>query len=176
MSSGACPLKTERCVVADAGPLIHLDELGAVELLSDFGTVYVTPTVWLEAIRHRPGLQVERPWLSISEPASRPTSSFRALVSTLGLHRGEVSALLLCQDFETALFLCDDSAARIAAEALGFTAHGTLGILMRSMRRGSRSKAQVLSMLRSIPSSSTLHIRTSLLEEIIRKAQEYEEL
>ena len=82
---------------------------------------------------------------------------------------------MLCQDHETALLLCDDSAARVAAEALGFAVHGTLGIIVRAMRRGLRSKAQVLAILHSIQESSTLHIRASLLDEIIRKTEEYEE-
>ena len=33
-------------VVCDAGPLIHLDELGCVDLLSDFSEVLVPETVW----------------------------------------------------------------------------------------------------------------------------------
>jgi predicted nucleic acid-binding protein len=118
-------------------------------------------------------LEARHPWLSIIEPRSHPTSRFRALANSLGLDRGEVSALLLCQDLENALLLSDDSAARLAAEALGFAVHGTLGILLRSMRRGLRSKPQVLLMLRSVPRSSTLHVRPALLEEIIRKADEY---
>ena len=41
-------------VVCDAGPLIHLDQLGCVELLADFPQVLVPETVWEEVRRHRP--------------------------------------------------------------------------------------------------------------------------
>lgn len=168
-------MRPERRVVADAGPLIHLDQLGALELLADFGTVYATPTIWQETLKHRPELQGEHPWLSISEPSSQPASSLKALAKSFGLHKGELSALLLCQEHRDTLLLCDDSAARLAAEALGITVHGTLGILLRSMRRGLRSKAEVVQMLRSIPRSSTLHIRTTLLEEIVQQVERYQE-
>jgi len=44
----------DRTVVADAGPLIHLDELGCLDLLADFGAVVVPDAVWREVERHRP--------------------------------------------------------------------------------------------------------------------------
>ena len=41
-------------VICDAGPLIHLDELSALDLLSDFSAVFVPQDVWSEVERHRP--------------------------------------------------------------------------------------------------------------------------
>lgn len=41
-------------VIADAGPIIHLDELASLDLLADFGKVIVPETVWQEVQRHRP--------------------------------------------------------------------------------------------------------------------------
>jgi len=41
-------------VVADAGPLIHLDELQCIALLADFREVRVPEAVWREVARHRP--------------------------------------------------------------------------------------------------------------------------
>lgn len=41
-------------VVADAGPLIHLDELDALDVLSDYAAVFVPNAVWLEVPCHRP--------------------------------------------------------------------------------------------------------------------------
>ena len=40
-------------VVADAGPIIHLDEMGCLDLLDDFGTVLGPREVWDEVARHR---------------------------------------------------------------------------------------------------------------------------
>jgi len=42
-------------VVCDAGPLIHLDELGCLGLLADFHTVSVPEQVWHEVESPRPG-------------------------------------------------------------------------------------------------------------------------
>ena len=40
-------------VVCDAGPLIHLDELEALDLLADFAEVLVPDAVWRE-VEHSP--------------------------------------------------------------------------------------------------------------------------
>ena len=54
---------TEWLVIADAGPLIHLDELASFDILADFGTVIVPDAVWREVERHRPNAleQLEKP-------------------------------------------------------------------------------------------------------------------
>jgi hypothetical protein len=41
-------------VVADAGPLIHLDELAALDVLSDYTEVWLPEAVWNEVIQRRP--------------------------------------------------------------------------------------------------------------------------
>lgn len=43
-----------RIVVCDAGPLIHLDELGCLDLLNEFQEVLVPPIVWKEVEHDRP--------------------------------------------------------------------------------------------------------------------------
>ena len=75
------------------------------------------------------------------------------------------------EDRPEALFLTDDAAARIAAKALGYRSHGTLGVLLRSIRRGQRERDAVLSILRSLPDVSTLHVRRDLLDEIIEQVE-----
>ncbi|MGR8935405.1 MAG: hypothetical protein ACU837_13590 [Gammaproteobacteria bacterium] len=90
---------TDTVVIADAGPIIHLDELGCIDLLTD------------------------------------------------------------------------DTAARLAAKSLGVAAHGTIGILVRAIRRQIRSKPEVPELLRNIPTKTTLHFRPSSLAEVIREVE-----
>ena len=40
-------------VICDAGPLIHLDELGGISLLDDFPSVLIPDQVRQEVTRHR---------------------------------------------------------------------------------------------------------------------------
>jgi hypothetical protein len=94
--------KTSPVVVADAGPIIHLDELGCLNILTDFGSVIVPEAAWLEMHRNRP----------------------LALVSA------------------NTLFV-----------------------------RQSRSKFEVLSLLREIPIRTTLHVRPALLAEVVANVE-----
>ncbi|MBI1801726.1 MAG: hypothetical protein HYR71_08880 [Chloroflexi bacterium] len=65
-------------------------------------------------------------------------------------------------------FLTDDAAARLAATQRGYQVHGTIGLLIRSVRRERRAANDVLQRLRKIPQQSTLHIRPALLQEILQ--------
>ena len=158
--------------ICDAGPLIHLDEIGCLDLLADFQALVVPEQVWEEVARHRPAALKARtvdfrcvPVVISSDP------QLQSLVKSLFLDAGEQAALSLMNDYPDAVLLTDDAAARLSAKALGWRAHGSLGVLLRSIRLGRRRRPEVLSILRSIPTCSTLHIRHSLLQEIIEQVE-----
>ena len=159
-------------VVCDAGPLIHLDELACLDLLADFGAVLVPGQVWREVEHHRPGalkhpgVDIQQVPVTLSEDAT-----FQALVRALALDLGEQATLSLMARYPDAMLLTGDAAARLAAKGLGYRVHGTIGILLRAIRRGQRAPHEVLSLLRDLPSRSTLHIRRDLLGEIIARVE-----
>ena len=150
-------------VLCDAGPLIHLDELDAISLLTDFPQVVVPPMVWKEVTRHRPDA-LTAGTISFSKAAAPGALSveLETLSRLLALHSGELEALQLA----------DDSAARLAAGNLGTPTHGTIGILVCAIRRKQKPKSEVLMLLRSLPAASTLHIRSALLDDIIQKVEQ----
>lgn len=95
MSNGACVDKTKSVVIADAGPVIHLDELGVLELLADFGKVIIPETVRLEVERHRPmALKSAGDWFvrqlprqhSVVVSALTPLYSLHAIPNQTTLH------------------------------------------------------------------------------------------
>ena len=159
-------------VVCDAGPLIHLDELDCLDLLDDFRAILVPEQVWREVEYHRPdalkppGVAIQRVSDSLSEDVS-----FYALVRALALDLGEQAALSLMACYPDAILLTDDAAARLAAKGLGYRVHGSIGVLLRAIRRQQRTHFEVLSLLRDLPSRSTLYIRPDLLEEIIARVE-----
>ncbi|MBF0469280.1 MAG: hypothetical protein HQK61_10430 [Desulfamplus sp.] len=67
--------------------------------------------------------------------------------------------------------MTDDTAARLAAKTLNIKAHGTLGLLIRAVRKNFRTPSEVLSLLSAIPQMTTLHIRPSLLKDVIEKCR-----
>jgi predicted nucleic acid-binding protein len=122
-------------VVCDAGPLIHLDELGCLPLLSDFPTVLVPELVWGEVSSHRPtafedaGVMIERRSATTPLPPN-----LESLGRLFALHNAEFDALHLALETNAGLFLTDDTAARLAARQLSIPVHGT-----RPIRSGSPS-------------------------------------
>ena len=158
-------------VVCDAGPLIHLDELGCLDLLADFREVLVPATVWREVETHRPTAFVH-PQVALRQVvAQEPRSvALRSLARSLPLHAGELEALQVASERQAQLLLTDDTAARLAAQTLHLPVHGTIGILFRAIRRQQLTGDDVARLLRSIPSSTTLHIKHSLLDEFIQQA------
>jgi predicted nucleic acid-binding protein len=136
-----------RVTVLDAGPVIHLDQLRCLDLLEGFGPLYLPATVEDEVRRHcRAADFLSIPDLRrVSDPDLVP-ASLMTLVRSLDLHAGESAAIALLARLNGQLFLCDDAAARLAAESLGYEVHGTIGLLIRAVRRGKRSAGRNLTL------------------------------
>jgi predicted nucleic acid-binding protein len=77
------------------------------------------------------------------------------------------------ENYPQALFLTDDAAARLAVTTLGYRVHGSIGILLRAIRRQQRTRDEVLNLLQVLPTRSTIHIRASLLQEIIAQLERH---
>ncbi len=160
-------------VVCDAGPLIHLDELGCIDLLADFTQVFVPESVRNEVHIHRPSA-LSRPGVrlvAVAPASSSQPPALEALARALVLHTGELDALRVALEHGQCVLLTDDTAARLAAGNLGIAVHGTVGVLVRSIRRKRRSKNQILEVLRTLPQRSTLHLKKSLLEAVIKEVE-----
>lgn len=164
------PLRA-RLVVADAGPLIHLDELAALDVLSDYAEIFVPDAVWLEVQHHRPQA-LQRIFVNlVRQPAPPASTRINAITAIYTLHHGEREALTLCLDQAINVLLTDDTAARLAAKSLNVTTHGTLGLLIRAVRQHLRTPSEVLALLAAIPRQTTLHIRPSLLNDVVERVK-----
>ena len=160
-------------VVFDAGPIIHLDELNCLDLLGEFQEILLAESVWNEINYHRP-LALSKSSLSLIRcPQKYPTGEqLCTMCRTFSLDSGEIGALAIMENNPGAMFFTDDTAARLVAEQMRFKVHGTIGILVRSIRQGQMNPEQVLNILKAIPLESTLHIKPSLLDKVIRKIED----
>jgi len=170
MSNGVLMVKTNvkrSPVVCDAGPVIHLDELGCLWLLQDFKEILLPHTVWKEISLYRPE-SLDKPRIPfIIRPCASPVDEqLITMCRMFSLHPGEIDALAHMKQNPQAILLTDDAAARLVALRMGFNVHGTIGILIRSIRRGQMKPEDVVDIIAQIPVISTLHIKPSLLEEI----------
>ena len=159
-------------VICDAGPLIHLDELQCLDVLQGFPSLLVPVSVADEVAQHR---RIDfKTWRLSAVPDPEIDEVHAALARTYCLHKGETAALVLVrQTPQTALLLTDDAAARLACLHMGLEAHGTLGLLLRSVRRGLRLADEMVGIIASIPERSTLHIHQSLLDMAISEIKAF---
>jgi predicted nucleic acid-binding protein len=163
-------------VITDSGPLIHLDELDCLDLLKDFKQIMVPDAVWREVQVHRPASLQSAQLNLLRSIVPNPSPPVDALTPLYGLHSGEREALILCLAYPLSTLLTDDTAARLAAKTLNIPAHGTIGILVRAIRRHRRTKTEILELLSSIPLLTTLHVRPAFLAEVIRDIEQRVEI
>jgi predicted nucleic acid-binding protein len=145
-------------VVTDTGPLLHLHQAGAVELLGWLGEVHATPIVWRELQRHAPtfapsGLPA---WLKLCQPSSTAILQALEWVNARMLDPGEAEALAHAMESRADLFLTDDAAARALAESLGLEVRGSLGVILRASAGGHLDHAASLRVFSNLELRSTL--------------------
>lgn len=85
-------------VICDAGPVIHLDELGCIDLLSEFQEINIPKAVYEEINRHRPSAlhRAQLP-ISLKDEQSFIDPGLWVVCQTFMLDRGEVQALAQMQ-------------------------------------------------------------------------------
>ena len=153
-------------IVCDTGPIIHLDELGCLSLLSDFKQIFLAVSVVEEIKKHRlDALAAQLPF-RVLRPSDPANGRLLAMCRIFALDRGEIESLIIMEHHPDALFLTDDASARMVAERMGHRVHGTIGIIIRAIRREQKSAEEVMSIMSTIRSKSTLFVKPSLLREI----------
>ena len=163
-------IKSQAMVICDAGPIIDLDEISCIDLLNDFNEIIIPPTVEREIATHRPSvLQGSSLALRVQDKKIKIREELLTLCRHFSLDAGETEALAFMEKYPLAIFLTDDAAARLVAEHMRFIVHGTIGILVRSIRRGQKRPEEVLQILSDISMKSSLYIKASLLQKIKQK-------
>lgn len=108
-----------RVVVADTGPVLHLTEAGAEDLLRQSGEVHIPEFVDREISHLHDNWRAARPfWVQVT--ALEPAYSAEALawVQAGLLDRGEAEAIGLTRQLSASWFLTDDASARLVAQSL----------------------------------------------------------
>ena len=155
---------TFEAAVADAGPLIHLDELSCLDLLDCYTTVWVPRTVALETEKHRAGWKSRGPGsIKIIDVPKVDVENLAMSLKTI-LDAGELESIAFWRREPTASIICDDLAARRVAKELGAPVIGTLGLIIKAARQERVELETAIELISSIPDATTLHVRRDLLE------------
>lgn len=158
--------------VVDAGPFIHLDQIGLLRLLKHLPRLIVPPSV-LHEIGQAPlsaELTALARWPNVTMLAGRHPS--RRILEALGkrrsLDRGELDCLRLALHLRPCVFLTDDLAARTVAERLRLEVHGTVGLIAYAVRSQWLSVAHAEDALKALYHHSSLFITYAIIDGAIR--------
>jgi len=153
-----------RVVVSDTGPILHLREAGALDVLQFAGEIIIPAAVDDELLRLIDDWPVLRPaWLQRRsfDPAG-PPSPVHHLVAGLGA--GETNAILLAREIDADWLLTDDTEARVIAGLAGIEVHGSLGVVLWAAAVGHFDRAKAAAALDHLARSS-LWISAGILAE-----------
>ena len=160
-------------VVADASVLIGLSAIRQLALLHERFPqgVLIPPAVRREVVDQggsRPGAQeVEAAdWISV-QPLK--LSAIKQLLSA-DLEEGEAEAIALAHELGADIILLDERDGRKAAGLLGFSALGTIGILIWARQNGRLSRLDVV--LDALQEVGGFRISRSLYEQALQAVGE----
>lgn len=154
-----------RSVVADTGPLLHLSEAKALDLLESVGELRIPSQVAAEMADLWPGWQPPK-WIEIVR-LTQEAQQIAVLWQQAGLlDAGEAEAIALAQHLKADWLLTDDTAARLFANELGLEVHGSLGIVLWAAAVGRLDYVEAQESLSRLAASSLW-----LSQRILREAQ-----
>lgn len=113
-----------KTIVCNTGPLLHLREIGMLDLLEKAGKVIIPKGIHVELSQMDPYWIGQKPsWISVEELPSGGNSKVNTLFTSGLLDMGEAEAILLAQHLKADWFLTDDASARTFANVIGLEVH-----------------------------------------------------
>ena len=155
--------------IFDAGPFIHLQQIGSLEVLTQFRKIIISKQVKDELLG---GFPLPKNCIVVGLTGkSKDLTKMTSERYDLGL--GESSAIALAKQEGIRLFFTDDLAARETAKRFGLTPHGTLAILMRAAREETISKQKAIMCLEKLRTQSSMYLTADLVEWTRKQIETY---
>lgn len=155
--------------VFDAGPLIHLQQVGGLDTLRLFSRIIISEQVVIEL---RSGFTLPKNSSSLALN-SRSKDLTQLICDRYNLGLGEATAIALAKQEGIRLFFTDDLGARDAANLFGLEPHGTLAIITRSFREKVISKHEAISLIEKLQSNSSLYLISDLVNWARKRIESY---
>jgi predicted nucleic acid-binding protein len=161
--------------VTDAGPLIHLTEIGCLPLMSIFRSLHITDSVWAETIGM--GRVEETDFLALGsvQRHALPRSDVDRFVQGMGLsdlQEGERECLYLCHQMGPPILLTDDLAVREAATRLNVKPVGSLGVVAKAYRLGRISLVDAERHMTNLYDVSSLFVTRAIVDLAVERLRQ----
>lgn len=162
--------------VTDAGPLIHLTEIGRFRFLRVFDSLYIPDAVWSETVEQSRIPQSEILTLGTVQRYTVPPLQVVQFIQENGLeglHAGERECLWLCRQIGVSILLTDDLAVREACKNLNLTPVGSVGIVARAYRLRHFSLIEVERYITDLYEVSSLFVSRAIVELAIEQLRKH---
>jgi len=157
--------------VADAGPVIHLFEIGCLPLLQIFDLLHLPDAVWAETVgRGRVPDTALGALAALRRQPPPDTTLLERFIHSRNLrhlHAGETQALHVAHELRVPILLTDDLAVRDAAHALGLVPVGSLGVIARACRQGAVSLPDAEQRMMDLYNVSTLFVTRAIVDAAV---------
>ena len=156
-------------VISNNSPLVGLFGLNLLFLLQDLYTeVWIPRAVEKEFLRKDPIVRQKAlentQWIKTVDLTDPQTVALY-----VGLDDGEAETLALADEHDASLVLLDEKRGRQAAEEIGLTVKGTVGILMEAKEKG---LIDTIKPLLIALQDNGMHLSGSLIDRALRQAGE----
>ena len=149
-------------------PIIHLDQIDSLQLLSVFDSVVVPETVYKELSAGE-----------IPENLGNLEYEIRTAEGDTvyeGLDKGETAALQLAEISEAdPVFLTDDLDAREQSNQLDIEVHGSIGIIVLNFSQGDLKFDEAVSLMRRLQEETQLFVTEAVVERGIDRLRELQQ-
>lgn len=168
---GETPSARNRVIVCNTGPLLHLSQIGQVQLLWGLGRVLIPPEVEKEWARLQAGraLPTEIEVVAVAEAKRREVNAW---IAAGYLDAGEAHAIALAQQVQADWFLTDDATARVFAQSLGVEVRGSLGVVLAAAAFHLLTPAEARNAIQRLAQESTLWVSARVVQTALHALQE----
>jgi hypothetical protein len=160
--------------ISNAGPLIHLAQIGCLEWLTDlFEKVIIPIEVYNETVLEgkknncADAILIEKMIKNGFIEVYGEESKIERVFQSEFLHEGELSTINLALSLGEEIILLDDEEARISARKLKLKVKGTLGILLDIYTKKIISKDKAIKSLRRI--NEVMYLSGDVFNYILEK-------
>jgi predicted nucleic acid-binding protein len=156
------------CVtIFDTGPIIHLDQIDSLQLLSICDDLVLPETVHEELSFGEIPEELEQLDYNISQSSGDKTYN--------GLDSGETAALQIAEERDNVVFLTDGLDARKKAKQLDIPVHGSIGVIALNYGRGRLDFEEAASLMRELQNRSQLFVTDAVIERGTQKLKEIQQ-
>jgi predicted nucleic acid-binding protein len=161
--------------VTDSGPVIHLAEVDSLDALQVFVTVTASYHVQAELRRHDAWEAVAEALgsrLRVADISAESLATARGAYQRLALSDADLSVAVLAADARPSVVLTDDLALRSGLVAHGFTAVGSVGVLVRALKTGMFARSRFDHAIDRLLDDSTLYLSRAFRDVVRRLVAE----